>query len=138
MSYIIDVYREEVKPQKSIINLGLYIMLFPQLIAGPIVRYIDIEEQINTREVNLYKDRKSTRLNSSHANISYAVFCLKKKITFLSRHSTTCFTISFANARSCLKSASSSRPVDTYARQSATSPIGTPSSTFTCSCPPSR
>ncbi|WP_307354652.1 MBOAT family O-acyltransferase [Hathewaya limosa] len=55
MSYIIDVYREEVTPQKSIINLGLYIMLFPQLIAGPIVRYIDIEEQINTRKVNLYK-----------------------------------------------------------------------------------
>src|SRR5947209_11311200 len=34
----------------------------------------------NTREVSKSRDRKSTRLNSSHANISYAVFCLKKKI----------------------------------------------------------
>src|SRR3712207_7991337 len=38
------------------------------------------------REPNIYKDRKSTRLNSSHANISYAVFCLKKKKMTLSTH----------------------------------------------------
>src|SRR3712207_6975544 len=38
------------------------------------------DEWINTPEY-IYKDRKSTRLNSSHANISYAVFCLKKKLT---------------------------------------------------------
>lgn len=42
MSYVIDVYRREAKPQKNIINLALYISLFPQLIAGPIVRYNNI------------------------------------------------------------------------------------------------
>ncbi|ESL03781.1 MBOAT family protein [Catonella morbi ATCC 51271] len=49
MSYFLDVYKGEAKPQKNIFNLGLYVSLFPQLIAGPIVRYNEIEEQINTR-----------------------------------------------------------------------------------------
>lgn len=53
MSYVVDVYRREVKEQRNIWNLTLYISLFPQLIAGPIVRYIDVENQINNREVNL-------------------------------------------------------------------------------------
>ena len=49
MSYIIDVYRKDVPAQKNILNLGLYIALFPQLIAGPIVRYSDIKTQLNER-----------------------------------------------------------------------------------------
>ncbi len=49
LSYIIDVFRKEVKPQNSVFNLALYISLFPQLIAGPIVRYHDLEDQISTR-----------------------------------------------------------------------------------------
>lgn len=49
ISYIVDVYRGDVKVQKNIINLGLYVSLFPQLIAGPIVRYTDIEKQIKSR-----------------------------------------------------------------------------------------
>ena len=42
LSYVIDVYRGKVKIQKNIIKLATYISLFPQLIAGPIVRYEDI------------------------------------------------------------------------------------------------
>ena len=42
MSYIIDIYRKEVSPQKNLLHFGLYISLFPQLIAGPIVRYGDM------------------------------------------------------------------------------------------------
>lgn len=53
ISYIVDVYREKVPAQKNIINLALYISLFPQLIAGPIVRYIDVEKQINKRKTVL-------------------------------------------------------------------------------------
>lgn len=53
LSYIIDVYREKVPPQKNLINLGLYIALFPQLIAGPIVRYHDIAKEIAHRQVTL-------------------------------------------------------------------------------------
>ena len=49
MSYFLDVYKGEAKPQENIFNLGLYVSLFPQLIAGPIVRYNEIEEQINNR-----------------------------------------------------------------------------------------
>jgi len=49
ISYLVDVYRKETVVQKNIANLGLYISLFPQLIAGPIVRYHDISNQINHR-----------------------------------------------------------------------------------------
>lgn len=49
LSYLVDIYRRQTVPQKNIVNLGLYISLFPQLIAGPIVRYIDIEKQIVNR-----------------------------------------------------------------------------------------
>jgi alginate O-acetyltransferase complex protein AlgI len=51
MSYIIDVYRGEGQIQKNPVNFGLYIALFPQLIAGPIVRYHDVDRQINQRRV---------------------------------------------------------------------------------------
>lgn len=49
MSYIIDVYRGDSKAQKSIIPFAVYITMFPQLIAGPIVRYGDIEKQLTLR-----------------------------------------------------------------------------------------
>ena len=55
MSYTIDVYRHDVAPQKNIITLALYISLFPQLIAGPIVRYIDVEKQLQNRECTAEK-----------------------------------------------------------------------------------
>ena len=51
MSYVIDVYRGDVQPQKNIISFGTYISLFPQLIAGPIVRYRTIDEQLSERKV---------------------------------------------------------------------------------------
>lgn len=52
MSYVIDVYRGDTPAQKKLSNVLLYISLFPQLIAGPIVKYHDIEKQIDKREVN--------------------------------------------------------------------------------------
>lgn len=55
LSYIVDVYREETKVQKSLTKLALFISLFPQLIAGPIVRYHDINEQLSKRFVNFSK-----------------------------------------------------------------------------------
>lgn len=53
MSYLIDVYRGTVACQKNIWDLALYIMLFPQLIAGPIVRYSDVETEIANRRSRL-------------------------------------------------------------------------------------
>ena len=55
LSYVIDVYRGDCRVQKNIYKLALFICLFPQLIAGPIVKYHDIEEQIDSREVNFEK-----------------------------------------------------------------------------------
>jgi alginate O-acetyltransferase complex protein AlgI len=52
LSYTIDVYRRKVSVQHNIIDFGMYICLFPQLIAGPIVRYSDIETQIKNRQVD--------------------------------------------------------------------------------------
>ncbi|MCQ2518989.1 MAG: MBOAT family protein [Lachnospiraceae bacterium] len=49
LSYAIDLYRGRYKAQKNIINLALYISFFPQLIAGPIVKYINIENQLQNR-----------------------------------------------------------------------------------------
>ncbi len=49
LSYVIDVHRKKIEPQKNILTLALYICLFPQLIAGPIVRYIEIEKELNDR-----------------------------------------------------------------------------------------
>ncbi len=49
MSYVLDVYRGHAKAQHSVLNLGLYISLFPQLIAGPIVRYETVADQIEHR-----------------------------------------------------------------------------------------
>lgn len=53
VSYIVDVYRGTVKRQRNIINLAAYITMFPQLIAGPIVRYSDIEKQLEERKYNI-------------------------------------------------------------------------------------
>lgn len=50
MSYTIDVYRGEVEAQKNIISFGMYVCLFPQLIAGPIVRYKDIASEVDHRD----------------------------------------------------------------------------------------
>ncbi|MGJ0906278.1 MBOAT family O-acyltransferase, partial [Clostridium botulinum] len=50
MSYIIDIYRKDAKVNKNIISVALYISLFPQLIAGPIVKYKDIDNQIRKRK----------------------------------------------------------------------------------------
>ena len=49
LSYTIDVYRGEVPPQKNLVSFGAYVSMFPQLIAGPIVRYSDIAAQLENR-----------------------------------------------------------------------------------------
>lgn len=53
LSYVIDVYRGDVEPQGSYARILLYISFFPQLVAGPIVKYHDIDEQMSHREVTM-------------------------------------------------------------------------------------
>ena len=71
MSYVIDVYRKTTPVQKNILNVALYISLFPQLIAGPIVRYFDVASQLTKRTLNLEK---------TTAGIQRFIFGLAKKI----------------------------------------------------------
>ena len=62
MSYSIDVYRNDAPVQKNIITFGTYVALFPQLIAGPIVRYKDIAYQLDHRKETLNDFTKGVRL----------------------------------------------------------------------------
>ena len=52
MAYVIDVYNKKHKPAKKLTDFMMYVSLFPQLIAGPIVRYADIEKEVTKRETN--------------------------------------------------------------------------------------
>ncbi|MEK5469449.1 MBOAT family O-acyltransferase [Paenibacillus sp. FSL P2-0089] len=53
LSYVIDIYRRKSEPQRNLFDLALYISFFPQLVAGPIVRYHDIAKQLKTRLISL-------------------------------------------------------------------------------------
>lgn len=71
MSYTIDVYRQDVKLEKNLVNLSMYVTLFPQLIAGPIVRLSDIQGQIKDRKIGI---------ESIYMGVSRFVFGLGKKV----------------------------------------------------------
>lgn len=62
MSYVIDVYRDDAPVSKNFINFGTYVALFPQLIAGPIVRYRDVAEQLINRRETLEMFTKGVKL----------------------------------------------------------------------------
>ena len=80
MSYLIDVYKKTVPCQRNVADLALYVMLFPQLIAGPIVRYSDVEREIGRRRTGL-KAVSYTHLESLCWNINTAaIFPVLKAI----------------------------------------------------------
>lgn len=96
MSYVIDLYRGECACQKNVLNLALYISFFPQLIAGPIVRYSDIERQIVSRKMTaegfsvgfrrfIYGLSKKVIVSNCMARLADSVFQLPKgDLTFIS------------------------------------------------------
>ena len=71
MSYAVDVYRGNVKAQKNIVSFGAYVALFPQLIAGPIVRYVDVARELENR---------STTMEDAMAGICRFLMGLGKKV----------------------------------------------------------
>ena len=73
MSYTLDVYRGEVEPERNIIDLGAYVVMFPQLIAGPIVLYKDVAAQLK-----VHKNRYT--LSEIDAGIGLFVLGLAKKV----------------------------------------------------------
>ncbi len=81
LSYVIDVYRGKVKVQKSFINLACYVSAFPQLIAGPIVRYSDIEKEIVNRV---------TKMDDLYEGIKRFIIGLSKKVLIANNVSFVC------------------------------------------------
>lgn len=90
LSYIIDVYRGQVAAQKNLIRFALYVTMFPQLIAGPIVRYDDIEQQLTSRNITLARFAKGCErfilglgkkvlLANNLGQLSDAVFALETR-----------------------------------------------------------
>ncbi len=88
MSYVLDVYRRQVRAQKNPIRTMLYVVMFPQLIAGPIVRYKDIAEQIDHRVISSDRIRagierfiiglsKKMMLANSMGAVTDAVFAMR-------------------------------------------------------------
>ncbi len=73
MSYSIDVYRRDVKAEHNIIDFGAYVVMFPQLIAGPIVKYRDVAAQLH-----VYKDRYN--LKQIEDGICLFIIGLAKKV----------------------------------------------------------
>ena len=73
MSYSIDVYRGDVKAEHNLINFGAYVVMFPQLIAGPIVKYSDIAERLHILKGRVTMDRIDE-------GISLFIFGLAKKV----------------------------------------------------------
>ncbi len=73
MSYTIDVYRNKVSAEKNIINFSAFVTMFPQLIAGPIVKYTDINKKLNTYEGRI-------TLDEINEGIKLFIFGLGKKV----------------------------------------------------------
>ncbi len=93
LSYTVDVYRGDAKAQKNPINLATYIALFPQLIAGPIVRYSDIALQLNERKHSFEKVALGIRR---------FIIGLGKKILIADMFASFCSTFAASNDKSVL------------------------------------
>lgn len=93
LSYTVDVYRGNVRAQKNPITLGAYISLFPQLIAGPIVRYSDVEKQLQQRTHSFEKFSLGVRR---------FIFGLSKKIILANTLGELCEAFHMSNDKSVL------------------------------------
>ena len=93
LSYNIDVYRGHVKAQKNPILLATYVAMFPQLIAGPIVRYVDIERQLKERKHNI---------EMTAAGIGRFVIGLSKKVLIANALGECCAVFKSSDEKSVL------------------------------------
>lgn len=93
LSYLADVYRGDCKAQKNLISFGAYVSMFPQLIAGPIVRYKDIAAQLNKREHSI---------NQAALGIRKFMFGLSKKVLLANTLGELCSLFQTSTDRSIL------------------------------------
>lgn len=61
MSYTIDMYMRKIKVQRSFLNFATYVSLFPQIVAGPIVRYEDVQNEIDSRKTKYFSSGRRSR-----------------------------------------------------------------------------
>ena len=95
LSYVIDVYRKKVKPQENPLNFAVYITMFPQLVAGPIVKYSDIELQLSNRRISRAKFGQG---------IERLLFGLSKKVLLANNLGLLYETIQASGSRSIMTS----------------------------------
>lgn len=95
LSYVIDVYRKKVKPQENLLNFAVYITMFPQLVAGPIVKYSDIELQLSNRRISRAKFGQG---------IERLLFGLSKKVLLANNLGLLYETIQASGSRSIMTS----------------------------------
>lgn len=93
ISYVVDVYRGKVKAQKSFLKLATYVSLFPQLIAGPIVRYETIEKEL---------DRRTSNFENFAYGVRRFVIGLGKKVLIANMLGELCDVFSTTNEKSIL------------------------------------
>lgn len=93
LSYLVDVYRGDCKAQKNLISFGAYVSMFPQLIAGPIVRYKDIATQLDTREHSIAQ---------AASGIRKFIFGLSKKVLLANTLGELCAAFQISTDQSIL------------------------------------
>lgn len=93
ISYVVDVYRGKVKAQKSFLKLATYVSLFPQLIAGPIVRYETIEKEL---------DKRTSNFENFAYGVRRFVIGLGKKVLIANMLGELCDVFSTTNEKSVL------------------------------------
>ena len=93
LSYVIDVYRGKARPQKRLVSFAVYITMFPQLVAGPIVKYTDIEAQLDDRGATLAQVGQG---------LERVILGLSKKVLLANNLGLLYETIQAASARSVL------------------------------------
>ena len=93
ISYMVDVYRKDVPAQKNVLDFATYVSMFPQLIAGPIVRYADIEKQLKNREHSM---------ENSAYGIRRFVLGLSKKVLLANTLGELCEIFRSSNDKSIL------------------------------------
>ena len=93
ISYMVDAYRKDVPAQKNVLDFATYVSMFPQLIAGPIVRYADIEKQLKNREHSM---------ENSAYGIRRFVLGLSKKVLLANTLGELCEIFRSSNDKSIL------------------------------------
>ena len=93
ISYMVDVYRKDVPAQKNVLDFATYVSMFPQFIAGPIVRYADIEKQLKNREHSM---------ENSAYGIRRFVLGLSKKVLLANTLGELCEIFRSSNDKSIL------------------------------------